>query len=451
MLDGNETILQGPATITMVSQHTFPPIPYPVQVPPGHMVQQIVDENGTLRHIILSALNGNGSPPSGSGGGAGGGAGGVTTGQQQTPLHLSSAVNGMSHHPSPLSSAPSTTTTIHSGPVPTSGGPLLAPGSRGSTTSGSSIPGSHSGVTNGGGTSSSNPVVTSATPSVTPFPPPSSPFCCCSCCSCTTFPATGPATIGPIPPPPGSGLTGSTVIPGGGTLGSLGIPGGITGVPGSVIHHNNLLGFPTTTMTQGSGTLLVSSHSHQQHTSSSNSSRSNNRRTGSNSNSNHGPLPSVAGAMSSSTSSRGSYSTSSYSKRNSGASSNPVTSGHGMVVTGPGGHSFLVGNNSSVSNPVMTSSPYQVHHGSGLLSEVMQSTSPSSTYHGHLSSTGSINNNNNNPAMTSSSSTGSVSTIMSKSSSSTTPSKSKQQSSSLLSGQQNMGNYKLLYNHQPFY
>lgn len=26
----------------------------PVQVPPGHVVQQIVDESGTLRHVILS-------------------------------------------------------------------------------------------------------------------------------------------------------------------------------------------------------------------------------------------------------------------------------------------------------------------------------------------------------------------------------------------------------------
>lgn len=33
----------------------------PLKVPPGHMVQQIVDENGTLRHIILSALNNNGT------------------------------------------------------------------------------------------------------------------------------------------------------------------------------------------------------------------------------------------------------------------------------------------------------------------------------------------------------------------------------------------------------
>ncbi|KAJ6224872.1 hypothetical protein RDWZM_003417 [Blomia tropicalis] len=55
--DGNETILRGPTTIKMISQHSFPPMPMPVQVPPGHMIQQIVDENGTLRHIILSALS----------------------------------------------------------------------------------------------------------------------------------------------------------------------------------------------------------------------------------------------------------------------------------------------------------------------------------------------------------------------------------------------------------
>ncbi|CAG2103775.1 unnamed protein product [Medioppia subpectinata] len=63
LFDGNETILRGPATITMISQHTFPPIPMPVQVPPGHMIQQIVDENGQLRQIILSAHpNGNTNP-----------------------------------------------------------------------------------------------------------------------------------------------------------------------------------------------------------------------------------------------------------------------------------------------------------------------------------------------------------------------------------------------------
>lgn len=38
----------------MVSSNNTPPMPMPIQVPPGHMVQQIVDEQGTLRHIILS-------------------------------------------------------------------------------------------------------------------------------------------------------------------------------------------------------------------------------------------------------------------------------------------------------------------------------------------------------------------------------------------------------------
>lgn len=38
----------------MVSQSGSPPIPMTVQVPPGHVMQQIVDENGTLRHVFLS-------------------------------------------------------------------------------------------------------------------------------------------------------------------------------------------------------------------------------------------------------------------------------------------------------------------------------------------------------------------------------------------------------------
>lgn len=38
----------------MVSQGGSPPIAMPVQVPPGHVMQQIVDESGTLRHVILS-------------------------------------------------------------------------------------------------------------------------------------------------------------------------------------------------------------------------------------------------------------------------------------------------------------------------------------------------------------------------------------------------------------
>ncbi|KAL3846896.1 hypothetical protein ACJMK2_017848 [Sinanodonta woodiana] len=43
----------GPATVRMVSSNG-PPLPMPMQVPPGHMVQQIVDENGILTHVILS-------------------------------------------------------------------------------------------------------------------------------------------------------------------------------------------------------------------------------------------------------------------------------------------------------------------------------------------------------------------------------------------------------------
>ncbi|CAG0884777.1 unnamed protein product [Darwinula stevensoni] len=56
-------ICPGPATVRMVSTNSSPPIPVPVQVPPGHMVQQIVDENGTLRHVILSAQPAHLPPP----------------------------------------------------------------------------------------------------------------------------------------------------------------------------------------------------------------------------------------------------------------------------------------------------------------------------------------------------------------------------------------------------
>ncbi|XP_060065817.1 fibronectin type-III domain-containing protein 3A-like [Ylistrum balloti] len=45
--------IQGPATVRMVS-NTGPPLPMPMQVPQGHMVQQIVDEHGILTHVILS-------------------------------------------------------------------------------------------------------------------------------------------------------------------------------------------------------------------------------------------------------------------------------------------------------------------------------------------------------------------------------------------------------------
>ncbi|CAH8666326.1 unnamed protein product [Heterobilharzia americana] len=37
----------------MVS-NSGPPLPMPMQVPPGHLVQQIVDEEGILTHVILS-------------------------------------------------------------------------------------------------------------------------------------------------------------------------------------------------------------------------------------------------------------------------------------------------------------------------------------------------------------------------------------------------------------
>ncbi|KAJ8868006.1 hypothetical protein PR048_031815 [Dryococelus australis] len=47
-------VVAGPVTVPMVSSNSSPPIAMPVQVPPGHMVQQVVDENGTLRHVILS-------------------------------------------------------------------------------------------------------------------------------------------------------------------------------------------------------------------------------------------------------------------------------------------------------------------------------------------------------------------------------------------------------------
>lgn len=47
-------LFSGPMTVPLVSTNSNPPIPLPMQVPQGHVVQQIVDENGTLRHIIVS-------------------------------------------------------------------------------------------------------------------------------------------------------------------------------------------------------------------------------------------------------------------------------------------------------------------------------------------------------------------------------------------------------------
>uniref|UniRef100_A0A8R1XR77 Fibronectin type-III domain-containing protein n=1 Tax=Onchocerca volvulus TaxID=6282 RepID=A0A8R1XR77_ONCVO len=43
-----------PATVRMVNQAGMSPSALPLHVPPGHMVQQMVDEQGVLRHLILS-------------------------------------------------------------------------------------------------------------------------------------------------------------------------------------------------------------------------------------------------------------------------------------------------------------------------------------------------------------------------------------------------------------
>ncbi|TGZ38217.1 hypothetical protein CRM22_011284 [Opisthorchis felineus] len=54
--------IPGPATVRMVS-NSGPPIPMPMQVPAGHLVQQIVDEEGILKHVILSLYPGPTQPP----------------------------------------------------------------------------------------------------------------------------------------------------------------------------------------------------------------------------------------------------------------------------------------------------------------------------------------------------------------------------------------------------
>uniref|UniRef100_A0A915PDA4 Fibronectin type-III domain-containing protein n=1 Tax=Setaria digitata TaxID=48799 RepID=A0A915PDA4_9BILA len=46
--------ITGPATVRMVNQAGMSPSALPLHVPPGHMVQQMVDEQGVLRHLILS-------------------------------------------------------------------------------------------------------------------------------------------------------------------------------------------------------------------------------------------------------------------------------------------------------------------------------------------------------------------------------------------------------------
>lgn len=44
----------GPPGVRMVSNNNTGPVPVPLQIPPGHLVQHVVDENGTLRHILFS-------------------------------------------------------------------------------------------------------------------------------------------------------------------------------------------------------------------------------------------------------------------------------------------------------------------------------------------------------------------------------------------------------------
>ncbi len=46
-------IFLGPATVRMISENG-PAFPLPLHLPPGHMVQQVLDENGVLTHVIMS-------------------------------------------------------------------------------------------------------------------------------------------------------------------------------------------------------------------------------------------------------------------------------------------------------------------------------------------------------------------------------------------------------------
>ncbi|KFM75574.1 hypothetical protein X975_14025, partial [Stegodyphus mimosarum] len=40
--------------VRMVQNNSTGPLPVQLQVPPGHLVQQVVDENGTVRHFLFS-------------------------------------------------------------------------------------------------------------------------------------------------------------------------------------------------------------------------------------------------------------------------------------------------------------------------------------------------------------------------------------------------------------
>ena len=49
----------GPATVRMISENG-PAFPLPLNLPPGHVVQQVLDENGVWTHVIMSQ---SGPPP----------------------------------------------------------------------------------------------------------------------------------------------------------------------------------------------------------------------------------------------------------------------------------------------------------------------------------------------------------------------------------------------------
>ncbi|VDL19406.1 unnamed protein product [Hymenolepis diminuta] len=51
-----EQQIPGPATVRLVVNNG-PPLPMSMQVPPGHLVQQIVDEDGILTHLILTPIH----------------------------------------------------------------------------------------------------------------------------------------------------------------------------------------------------------------------------------------------------------------------------------------------------------------------------------------------------------------------------------------------------------
>ncbi|CAF1000984.1 unnamed protein product [Adineta steineri] len=54
--------LQSPATVRMISENG-PAFPLPLHLPPGHMVQQVLDENGVLTHVIMSQPGPHPPPP----------------------------------------------------------------------------------------------------------------------------------------------------------------------------------------------------------------------------------------------------------------------------------------------------------------------------------------------------------------------------------------------------